>query len=239
MITLDYEKFILRGSTLKNTDWIIGMVVYTGHDTKILKNTNKTKMKRSYLEHLINTLIIVIFLVELVGCFIMAYYGKLWESQSIDNQSNSYMGFRALDANLDPTEATLARSIGILLNVGSWLIVLSNLVPISLLVTVEMIKFFQSYFIMWDLNLIGDVKKGGTPADVQSSNLNEELGNVNYIFSDKTGTLTRNYMEFKKMSIGKYAYGRSEGLRGKWKEDNDLNDRIIEDGDIETQTPLI
>ena len=149
------------------------------------------------------------------------------------------MGFRALDANLDPTEATLARSIGILLNVGSWLIVLSNLVPISLLVTVEMIKFFQSYFIMWDLNLIGDVKKGGTPADVQSSNLNEELGNVNYIFSDKTGTLTRNYMEFKKMSIGKYVYGRSEGLRGKWKGDNDLNDRIIEDGDIETQTPLI
>ena len=83
MINLDYEKFILRGSTLKNTDWIIGMVVYTGHDTKILKNTNKTQMKKSYLEHLINTLIIVIFLVELVGCFVMAYFGKQWEDESI------------------------------------------------------------------------------------------------------------------------------------------------------------
>ena len=149
------------------------------------------------------------------------------------------MGLKALDSNLDPNEATLARSLGILLNVGSWLIVLSNLVPISLLVTVEMIKFFQSYFIMWDVNLIGDVKKGGAPADVQSSNLNEELGNVSYIFSDKTGTLTRNHMEFKKMSIGKYVYGRTEGLRGKNQTDNDLNDRIIEDGDLEQQTPLI
>ena len=52
------------------------------------------------------------------------------------------MGLKALDTNLDLNEARLARSLGILLNVGSWLIVLSNLVPISLLVTVEMIKFF-------------------------------------------------------------------------------------------------
>ena len=93
---------------------------------------------------------------------------------------------------------------------------------------------------MWDVSLIGDVKKGGRPADVQSSNLNEELGNVDYIFSDKTGTLTRNHMEFKKMSIGKYAYGRTEGLRGKYQEDEDLNDREVTPLiDLETQTPLI
>ena len=142
MINLDYEKFLLRGCTLKNTDWIIGMVVYTGHDTKILKNTNKTEMKKSYLEHLINTLIIVIFLIEVVGCFVMAYFSKLWENESIENSLNTYMGLKALDANLDPDEVLLARSLGIVINVGSWLIVLSNLVPISLLVTVEMIKFF-------------------------------------------------------------------------------------------------
>ena len=142
MINLDYEKFLLRGCTLKNTDWIIGMVVYTGHDTKILKNTNKTEMKKSYLEHLINTLIIVIFLIEMVGCFVMAYFSKLWENESIENSLNTYMGLKALDANLDPDEVLIARSLGIIINVGSWLIVLSNLVPISLLVTVEMIKFF-------------------------------------------------------------------------------------------------
>jgi phospholipid-transporting ATPase len=43
----------------------------------------------------------------------------------------------------------------------------------------------------------------------QSSNLNEELGTVQYIFSDKTGTLTQNIMEFKKFSVGNYAYGET------------------------------
>lgn len=45
-----------------------------------------------------------------------------------------------------------------------------------------------------------------TPAMARTSNLNEELGMVKYIFSDKTGTLTRNVMEFKKCSIARHVY---------------------------------
>lgn len=51
-----------------------------------------------------------------------------------------------------------------------------------------------------------------TPAMARTSNLNEELGQVKYIFSDKTGTLTRNIMEFKKCAIGNAIYNVDEDI---------------------------
>lgn len=84
----------------------------------------------------------------------------------------------------------------------------SDFVPISLLVTLEIIKFFQAFFIATDVMLL-DMDKDML-AKVQSSNLNEELGQIEYVFSDKTGTLTQNIMEFKKMWVGNYSYGRSD-----------------------------
>lgn len=100
-----------------------------------------------------------------------------------------------------------------LINTGRWMIVMSNLVPISLIVTVETVRFIQGLFMQWDYDLCD--KKTGVLAGVQASNLNESLGQIDYIFSDKTGTLTKNYMEFKKVSIGDYSYGLDSGMAGK------------------------
>jgi len=85
------------------------------------------------------------------------------------------------------------------IRMGTWILMLTNFVPISLLVTVEMIKYFQAIFIEWDVEMVSREK--GTSAIVQQSGLNEELGQISYVFSDKTGTLTCNKMVFRRMSI--------------------------------------
>ena len=93
-----------------------------------------------------------------------------------------------------------------LLKLGTWCVLMNNLVPISLLMTMELVKYFQGWFISWDIDIYDKEKHIMTK--VQTSTLNEELGQVKYIFSDKTGTLTKNYMNFKRVTIGYNQYNK-------------------------------
>ncbi|CAG9326660.1 unnamed protein product [Blepharisma stoltei] len=198
VLVLASEQLLLRGSSLKNTDWITGIVVYTGHESKIMLNSPKSRAKASKLESQMNRQVIYIFFLQLGICVYAATFYAIW----FDTSKSDTEQYLELDKSNDNAAAQF------ILQFFSWMLIFTNFVPISLLVTLEMVKFIQAIFIAWDLKLY--YEPTDTPAKVQSSNLNEELGQINYVFSDKTGTLTCNIMEFRKFTIDGKSYGSNK-----------------------------
>ena len=105
----------------------------------------------------------------------------------------------------------------------NWVIIFGNVVPISLMVSLEGVKFIQGVIIARDKELASK----GIHCEVQSSNLNEELGNIKYVFSDKTGTLTKNKMIFRKLLIQNIPYGDDDVHHDMSDEESDDENSVL------------
>ncbi|XP_060098563.1 phospholipid-transporting ATPase IF isoform X3 [Heteronotia binoei] len=204
------ESLLLRGARLKNTKEIFGVAVYTGMETKMALNYKSKSQKRSAVEKSMNSFLIIyliILLFEAILSTILKYawqseerWDEPWYNQKTEHERNS------------------SKILTFISDFLAFMVLYNFIIPISLYVTVEMQKFLGSFFIGWDLDLYHE--ETTQKAQVNTSDLNEELGQVEYVFTDKTGTLTENEMQFQQCSINGVKY-------------HEINGKLVPEGLIE------
>ncbi|XP_051629112.1 phospholipid-transporting ATPase ID isoform X5 [Manacus candei] len=199
---LSNQNMLLRGCVLRNTEWCFGLVIFAGPDTKLMQNSGRTKFKRTSIDRLMNTLVLWIFGFLVCMGVILAIGNAIWEHE---------VGV-CFQIYLPWDEGVHSAFFSGFLSFWSYIIILNTVVPISLYVSVEVIRLGHSYFINWDKKMY--CAKRRTPAEARTTTLNEELGQVEYIFSDKTGTLTQNIMVFSKCSVNGHSYGDVQDVLG-------------------------
>ncbi|CAK9437943.1 uncharacterized protein LODBEIA_P23210 [Lodderomyces beijingensis] len=188
------ENALLRGTTLRNTKWVIGLVVYTGKESKIMLNSGITPTKTSRISRELNLSVVINFLLVFIMCFVSGVVNGVFYRKT-DN-SRVYFDWH-------PYGSTPA--VNGIIAFFVTLIIYQSLIPISLYISIEIIKTIQAFFIHSDVKMY--YAHLNFPCIPKSWNISDDLGQIEYVFSDKTGTLTQNVMEFRKCTISGKSYG--------------------------------
>ncbi|KAI2464429.1 phospholipid-translocating P-type ATPase [Annulohypoxylon bovei var. microspora] len=193
-ITID--NMLLRGCNMRNTEWVLGIVMFTGHDTKIMMNAGITPSKRARIARELNFNVVCNFGILGALCLLCAIINGVSWAKS--DASTAWFDYGSVGGTPGMTG---------FITFWAALINFQNFVPISLYISLEIVRTLQAIFIYSDVEMYYD--KIDYPCVPKSWNISDDLGQIEYIFSDKTGTLTQNVMEFKKATINGQPYGEA------------------------------
>ncbi|PLW09182.1 hypothetical protein PCASD_21506 [Puccinia coronata f. sp. avenae] len=209
-VPVDMNSVLLRGTVVRNTEWVIGLVVFTGPDTKIMMNSSATRSKRSKVERQMNPMVFINLGILALMCIFNAIGTRVSDQYYLERGS-----YWTLNANT---------SLNGLIGFAYAMITYQNIVPISLYISIEFVRTLQAYFIWADDEITDNDRR----TLARSWNLSDDLGQIQYVFSDKTGTLTQNLMQFRQCSVaGKVYRGRQqlgslgEEEDGEWEEEEE------------------
>jgi phospholipid-transporting ATPase len=215
VVSLGPSNIILRGCEVKNTAWAVGVAVYTGRDTKVMLNSSGAPSKRSRLEAHMNRETIVLAVLLVLLCSIVSLLTGIWLGVHSD-ELGVIPFFRKRDYS-SPDDATYkwyGAAAQVAFTFMMAVIQFQVMIPIALFISMELVRVGQAYLMVQDKHMFDAERRA--KFQCRALNINEDLGQVKYVFSDKTGTLTENRMEFRCASVhgGDFSGATTDGGGG-------------------------
>jgi len=189
-IPIGIGNVLLRGSSLRNADYVIGLVVNTGSDTKVMQGARKPPLKQSTMDASINKMMAIVAVILLTMCVFLSAASFSWD-EGLGEDQHWYID---------------AYSSAFIWRFLYFLVLLASFVSVTLYVSINLCKFAVAWLVGQSVDIYDEISE--TRSKVRTATLVDELGVISHIFSDKTGTLTQNIMQFRKCSVNGLSYGK-------------------------------
>ncbi|XP_066430586.1 phospholipid-transporting ATPase IK-like [Eleutherodactylus coqui] len=198
--SLSNNNLLLRDCRIRNTAVCYGLVIHAGRDTKIMKNCGKVKLKKSKVYDVVEKSVLYITILITIMSLFLGCGAGIWNT--LYSERHYYL----------PPSPVSSALLGFYLFWG-YFSMFCSLIPFFLYVSLELLYTAHNYFIKQDLEMYDS--ETDSPAQAKGNSLCDLLGEIDYVFTDKTGTLTQNVMTFRKCCIGGRIFGTTSIEEGK------------------------